>query len=463
MINVRRVMGSARARTAWGALLLSIAGLTHASTLVGGAAMPSAIAYVGPAAASSLQVFGDAVTPNSLLGVYSAQSGYPSVSYCQAGDGAGKDILAGVTIESIKYNVQNTCTDNLGSPTGFGAAAVGRTDLTQPNFVAVDLPLSATDYTNYVSNHASGSYPTQFPAIAGAIAIVFNLKDGEGNQVTSSQVNFTDAQLCAIFSGAVTNWDEPELVSAFTLPVGDFIPSMPINVQYHSEGSGTTFALSNHLATVCGATEGAYFETSVVFTDMVGNFFPTTIPYYWTGYSGDAAVATGIQNTAGSIGYVETIDALAINPALQMADVNGRSPLTNFGSSLTITASDIEYNKAISITNNANGTAVVQPLPNPPATSCIALVLPSTYAATSTTRGYLLQPDIYPIVGISYLLGNTAGNNEDLAATQELLTAPYNAIIKNEVTTIGPGTGFAFLNLGSGAFTLAQVAGCLVN
>jgi phosphate transport system substrate-binding protein len=473
MINVRRVAGSARARTVCGALLFAMAGLANAaSTLVGGGTTLPAIAYVGTNAVQHLQVWGtssnnpaDGIAPNSLFGVYSAETGNPNVSYCQSGDANGKNVLAGGVVGGVAYNVQNVCPNNAaGNAAGFGAglSGVNRQDLTQPDFVAADSPLNAGDYSNYVNNHPAGGYPTQFPAVASAIAIAFNLVDGEGKQITSSQVNFTDVQLCEIFSGEVTMWSDPRLTSAFTLPAGDWIPPNPINIQYHAEGSGATFGLSNHLANVCGIVEGTTFETSQVFASMVANFLPV-LPPNWKGFGGDPAVANAIGSTPDSIGYLEMVNALAVNPALQMAHINGMSPVANFGSSLMVTPNDIVYNTVISAANNANGTVALLPIPNPPATQCMALIPPADYAVPSSTRGSLLPPGTYPIVAVSYLLGNTTGNRQDLAATQALLTAPYNALIKSQVTTIGPGTGFAFLNLASGAFTPAQVAACLVN
>lgn len=474
MIDVRRVVGSTRARAALAVFMLVKAGFAYAatsSTLVGGGSTLPAIAYAGINAASNPQVWGtnsnnpaSYITPTSLFGVYySEQDGDVFVSYCQTGDANGKNILAGVVLGAVAYNVKNPCLSNAAG-TGFGAGlpGVNRTDLTQPNFVAVDSPLNTGDYSNYVNNHPTGDYPTQFPAIAGAIAISFNLMDAEGKQVPSDEVNFTDAQLCEIFSGEVTNWADTRLVSAFNLPAGDVIPPNPINVQYHSEGSGATFGFSNHLANVCGVIGGKTFETGQNFAGVVANFLPN-LPANWTGSGGDPAVANAIARTANSIGYLETANAMAVNPPLQMAYVNSLSPTTNFGTALTIPANSIVYNQLISSTNNANGTVALQPIVNPPATKCIALIPPADYAGTSSIRGSFLPPGVYPIVAISYLLGNTAGNNQDIASTQELLIAPYNTTIKSHVTTIGQGTGFAFLNLAAGSFTPTQPATCLVN
>ena len=484
---------SIRAKLIAGALALVIAGLSHASgTQVGGGATLPAILYVGSADATleTPQVAGTNIDPHSLFGVYDSTTGNTS-SYCLTGSGSGKNILAGFS----NNNVQNICaTSTSGTTTlhGFGAAAVGRTDLTQPNFVGTDAPLNATDYSNYKFIHtAANANPIEFPVVAGSVAIVFNLVDNTGAQVTSSEVNFTDLQLCLIFSGEVSNWSDPWLTrapnNAFNLPTGHFILSAPINVQYRADNSGTSFSLSNHLATVCNANikfNGPVFETSQTFfpvpgiigtlppTYVVQNFFTyvnnpavndglpngdgTTTPK-WTGWSnGDEEVAIAVRNTANSIGYVETANALLPNPSPQIADVNGTNPITNFNVSAIIPLS-LAFNKVISDTNNADGTAALATITPVLATRCIAIVRPAEYAAPRAVLGSIVPVGSYPIVAVSYFLGNSVGNGTDLAATQGLVTSPYNSTITSQVT---PVSGLQFIALHNGAFTSSQVSGC---
>jgi phosphate transport system substrate-binding protein len=475
---------STRTKLVAAALALAFAGVSHAQTtqVGGGATLPS-IGYVGSNAATNLQVWdgtGSTATieTGSLFGQYIATTGNPDVSYCLTGSGAGKDILAGGTISGNTYSVQNSCVKNsAGTVLGFGAGLTGvnRSDLVQPNFAAADSPLAANDYANYIAgpaHTATGSFPVQFPAVAGAVAIAFNLKDSEGDQVTSSEVHFSDAQLCSIFAGTFTNWDDIRLASAFTLPTGDSMPSEPINVQYRSDGSGTTFGFSNHLANVCGEINSSYgdtfFETSQVFNTVVAGFFPTGLPAgngtttpLWAGSSGNAAVANAVASTANSIGYVETANALATDPGLQFADVDGASPVTNFGSALEVPSTAVVFNEVISTTNATNGTAQLEGITTPPSTSCIALVKPSLYAKAGTLGG-LLPSGGYPIVAISYLLGNAIGNGSDLTNTQNLLAFPYT-VTQSNVTTIGPGTGLAFLTPTgtTPAYGASSIKGCL--
>src|ERR1051325_6906581 len=175
--------GNTRMKKLAGALVVAFAAASsaHAAIQVGGGATLPAVGYVGDVT-HRLNASPDA---NSLLGAYKSLTGTPA-SYCQTGSGAGKNVLAGVT------SVQGQCADSP-SPTDFGAAnaAVNRTTLTQPNFAGSDSPLSATDYSNYVSNRGS-SRPLQFPAVAGGIAIVYR------NDNLATQLNLTTAQVCGI-------------------------------------------------------------------------------------------------------------------------------------------------------------------------------------------------------------------------------------------------------------------------
>ncbi|HUA81640.1 MAG TPA: substrate-binding domain-containing protein, partial [Dyella sp.] len=378
----------------------------------------------------------------------SAIRGNPTVSYCQTGSGAGKDILAGVTIAKSPglgndvYNVQYTCPSVAnGNDTdhGFGATAtgVGRSDLTTPSFAGADSPLNSTDVSNYQSVHGSTAYPVQFPAVAGAITIAMNMKTANGVVLSTANTNFSDAQLCSIFSGAVTNWNDPSLSSAFSLGSGDSIPSTAIAVQYRSDGSGTTFSFMNHLTAVCPAVSGNHFLANQTFTTAVSQFL-STLPSNWTGSSGNPAVTKAIASTAGSIGYAEMANSLAAG--IQFSKVDGVDPAT-FGAKFQLPASSVVFNEVISTTSyGTQGQPVLSTLSGAPSNECLELVDPSQYANPSSG---------YPIMAISYLLGNAASNpTADLTNIRNLIGAPYNSTItgSSSLTQFGVGKGLALLD-----------------
>ncbi len=421
--------GNTRMKALAGALVLGMAAVASAAqagtNLVGGGATLPALGYTGADVSHRLL----SPVEGSLLAAYSAQTGNPQTYYCQTGSGAGKNILAGGTIGGVSYNVQNACPDSP-TPTGFGAndTGVGRPDLTQPNFAGADSPLSATDYNNYRTNRPT-SYPVEFPAVAGAVAIAFN-KSGV------SSLALSDTQVCQIFSGKITDWNQISSASG------------PIKVVYRSDGSGTSFGFSNHLSAVCGGTASQHFVTDQAFTNVVAKFFTSGLPSTWSGQSGNPAVANAVAATDGTIAYVEAANTLP--PGVGAATVNGKDPFNDFGASpLSISSTSINYNSVINGADATTGRPVIAAIANAPATQCIALVDPSAYANPSSG---------YPIVAVSYLLANSANNGSDTTAVKNLMWAPYNSAITSQVSTIGQFTGLSFL---STSLTQTQVQGCV--
>lgn len=444
-----RTLVNTRIKLLAGAVILGAAGMgavasaQSTDTLVGGGATLPAIGYVNDVA-DHKQV--NPPTDGSLFYAWSNESGAsnPMTSYCQSGSGTGKNVLAGVS----GNNVQNSCPDT-GAITGFGAPAADRSDLAWPNFAAADSPLAQSDYDNYIAAHTSSgsstpsSYPVQFPSAAGSISIVF--KKLEPDHMTPlPSLNLTEAQVCRIFSGQITQWDDPQLASA--LPPGVLV-SGPINVVFRSDGSGTSFAFSNHLTETCGTIApisgvaalniAGGFVTSQDFSAAVAAYLPSYASH--ASFQGNQGVVTNL--TDGSIGYAETANAKGA--AVGFADVSrvGATSIyidpTSFGGSVLPVS--VAYNEVITGADPETGRPTVDTLTTPPSTSCIALVNPDNYAYPASG---------YPIIAVSYLLGNSNGNGMgDLANTKGLLSAPYDTSLRSVVSTMGlSGTGLAFVS-----------------
>jgi len=121
------------------------------------------------------------------------------------------------------------------------------------------------------------------PATAGSVVLAYNL---EG--VTN--LKLTRAALAGIFLGTITKWNDPAIVSANPdVP----LPDRSINVAYRSDGSGTTFVFTQHLAAISPEfDEEVGFDKSVTFPVGVGG-------------KGNEGVTALIKQTPGTIGYVE--------------------------------------------------------------------------------------------------------------------------------------------------------------
>ena len=121
------------------------------------------------------------------------------------------------------------------------------------------------------------------PATAGSVVLAYNLEN-------VPELKLTRAALAGIFLGTITKWNDPAIVAANPdVPM----PDRAINVAYRSDGSGTTFVFTQHLAAISPEfDEEVGFDKSVTFPVGVGG-------------RGNEGVTALIKQTAGTIGYVE--------------------------------------------------------------------------------------------------------------------------------------------------------------
>ena len=121
------------------------------------------------------------------------------------------------------------------------------------------------------------------PATAGSVVLAYNL---EG--VTN--LKLSRAAMAGIFLGTITKWNDPAIVA--TNPDVP-LPAQSINVAYRSDGSGTTFVFTQHLAAISPEfDEEVGFDKSVTFPVGVGG-------------KGNEGVTALIKQTPGTIGYIE--------------------------------------------------------------------------------------------------------------------------------------------------------------
>jgi len=130
----------------------------------------------------------------------------------------------------------------------------------------------------------------QFPAVIGGIVPIVNLP-GIGN----GDVKLDGATLAAIFLGAIKSWDDPALAK---INPGVKLPATPITVVHRADGSGTTYNFTYYLSAV-----NADWQAKVGSNTAVD--WPAGV-----GGKGNEGVSALVQQTAGSIGYVEIAYAL---------------------------------------------------------------------------------------------------------------------------------------------------------
>jgi phosphate transport system substrate-binding protein len=123
------------------------------------------------------------------------------------------------------------------------------------------------------------------PMTAGSIAICFNIPGGP------TEMRLAPATYANIFLGNITSWNDPAVASDNP---GVSFPAVPITVVRRAEGSGTTYAFSNHLAAV-----------SEEWKKERGVDKSIKWPKGMIGARGNSGVAALIKQTPGAIGYLE--------------------------------------------------------------------------------------------------------------------------------------------------------------
>ncbi|MGP1385273.1 MAG: phosphate ABC transporter substrate-binding protein PstS [Thainema sp.] len=163
---------------------------------------------------------------------------------------------------------------SVGSGAGVEQYLAGTVD-----FGASDAPLTEEERQQFVNQY--GADPVQVPMTGGLAVFAYNLEGVDDLQLSREAY-------CGIVTGDVTTWDAPAIAEAN--PDAD-LPSEPITFVHRSDGSGTTFLFTNHIQAACPNWQGGAAKT----VD-----WPVGV-----GAKGNEGIAAQIQQTAGSIGYVE--------------------------------------------------------------------------------------------------------------------------------------------------------------
>jgi phosphate transport system substrate-binding protein len=160
------------------------------------------------------------------------------------------------------------------------SAGIAAISAQQVNFGASDVPMTTSEQAA-----AKGGPITQVPVALGGEGIAYNLSLPAG-----ARVHLTGRVLAGIFLGQITRWDDPAIT---TLNPALSLPPAAINVVHRSDGSGTTYIFSNYLSSVDPAW-AAKVGTGKTLNWPAGE-----------GAEGNGGVATAVNRTPFSIGYIE--------------------------------------------------------------------------------------------------------------------------------------------------------------
>jgi len=272
-------------------------------------------------------------TTTGLTGPQTGCNGVPAyrsnVEPLYVGVGSGNGKKAFVNHDASQYVSGGRVPDAVPVPStsdfnpfyGTGAGAGWVRGLTNPfpkvSFTGSDDPLTSGDISTY--NTVSGGHwgaPIQVPALITTIAVPFTPTAGwnpKGKvQVGgSSTVQLSTKSLCGIFTGAITNWNDPSITADNK---NTQLGSGPITVIYRSDGSGSTFLFTNALLNQCSHT--VYPVPAQWIADNGGsatvsnnNFYINVnnaghLPANFTGASGSGGVKAAVFGTVGAVGYL---------------------------------------------------------------------------------------------------------------------------------------------------------------
>jgi phosphate ABC transporter phosphate-binding protein len=195
------------------------------------------------------------------------------------------------------------------------------------------------------------------PETIGAVTLAYNLPG------IPSGLHLTGTVIANIFLGTITNWNDPAITA---LNPSTTLPNHAITTVHRSDGSGTTNIFTRYLCNISST-----WNTQVGFGTAVQWLGSNSL-----GASGNAAVASTINQTQYAIGYVEL--TYALQNGIPTAQV--QNPSNNW-----ITPS-------LASTIAAVSSGASQGLPTGDQ---------SWYSVSLLSTS---DPQAYPIVGFTYLL-----------------------------------------------------------
>ena len=173
-----------------------------------------------------------------------------------------------------------------------------------------------------------------FPTVLGGVVPVYNIPG------VDAELKFSGPVLADIFLGKITKWNDPAIAKENP---GVSLPSSEVTVVHRADGSGTSYIWCDYLSKV----SPEYKKTVGVATAVN---WPVGL-----GGKGNEGVAGLVQQTPGSIGYVELIYAvhnkIAFGSVKNSAGEFVKASVDTITAAATAAASVMPADFRVSITN----------------------------------------------------------------------------------------------------------------
>jgi phosphate transport system substrate-binding protein len=187
---------------------------------------------------------------------------------------------------------------------GAGGSGAGQTAIMSntADFAASDVPLTQANIdASSVAAGTKGNLASyvQVPVALGGVAIAFHNTAITTNKLYKANgFIVTSAILAKIYTGAITKWNDSAICAAnmkWVVKNACALPDANITVVGRSDSSGTTYIFRDYLHTTQPLIVTAAPSKSTFVTSTNG----------FVGGSGNQGVATDLENTNNSLGYVE--------------------------------------------------------------------------------------------------------------------------------------------------------------
>jgi len=198
----------------------------------------------------------------------------PSLTVSGAGSSFAAPIFKWIEVYGAEHSDLGLSYASVGSGEGIERFLAGGSDIG-----ATDAPLRPAE-----AAAIKGQF-VQIPVTAGMIAITYNLPG------VRAPLNLPRDVYADIFLGKIDRWSDPRIAAANP---GVDLPHKLIQVVARSDGSGTTFAFTNHLSAI--SADWAKGPGVGKLVDWPGGAMVA---------GGNEGVAQRVKITEGAIGYVE--------------------------------------------------------------------------------------------------------------------------------------------------------------
>jgi phosphate ABC transporter, phosphate-binding protein len=199
----------------------------------------------------------------------------------------------------VKPNVEINY-QSIGSGGGISALNAKTVD-----FGASDAPLTAAEAANITN-------ALHIPETIGSVTVAYNIPG------VSSGLKLTGQVIADIFQGTITKWNDAAIQS---LNPDITLPDQTISTVHRSDGSGTTYVFTSYLS-----------QSSASWASSVGAGKSVSWPN-GVGSTGNTGVASTVNSTTYSIGYVELAYTLENNmPVAAVQNPSGNFVLPSLAS-----------------------------------------------------------------------------------------------------------------------------------